>query len=102
MISKQEKAFRDADFNSNTDPNQIGYKVGEKFDQAGLPNPYIEDQDEIDPVDDPTNQGRDGRGLPTTFGLSTPAETTLANHEQPDSRLTEVRRDVGELATAGK
>lgn len=102
MISKEMKAFRDADFNSNTNPKTIGYNVGEKFDEAGLPNPYIEDQDEIDPINDPTNKGRDGRGLPTEFGVSTPAETTLTNHERPESRLAVVRQDVGEVAVDAK
>lgn len=78
MISKQMKAFRDADFNSNVNPKDIDYEVGEKFDKAGLPNPYIEDQDEIDPVNDPTNKGRDGRGLPTEFGVTAVNNTTLA------------------------
>lgn len=102
MISKQEKAFRDADFNSNTEPSKIGYEVGQKFDDAGLPNPYIEDQDEIDPVNDPTNQGRDGRGLPTTFGVTSPNQVTLANREQPESHLTETATELGEVATATK
>ena len=39
MIDQKRKAFRDADFNSNTKPEDIKYYVGEKFDQAGLPAP---------------------------------------------------------------
>lgn len=66
MISQSEKAFRKADFNSNTDPKTIEYHVGEKFDQAGLPNPYIEDHDQVDQ----DNDDRDGRGLPADFAIS--------------------------------
>lgn len=90
MISKQEKAFRDADFNSNTKPGDIDYKVGEQFDKAGLPNPYIEDQDEIDPVGDPTNQGRDGRGLPTEFGIV--AETNTTTIAKPVTKKTDLAK----------
>lgn len=81
-IDKKRKAMRDEDydtrddgtFNGDVDPKIIGYEVGEKFDKAGLPNPYIEDHDQIDK----DNDDRDGRGLPTTFAVSnTPAKTTL-------------------------
>lgn len=69
MIDQKRKAFRDADFNSNTDPKTIGYAVGQRFDEAGLPNPYIEDHDQIDQ----DNDDRDGRGLPANFAVSTVA-----------------------------
>lgn len=66
MIDPNRKAFRDEDFNSNTKPKDIGYDVGRKFDEAGLPNPYIEDHDQVD-MD---NDDRDGRGIPTCMAVS--------------------------------
>ncbi|MDO4271604.1 MAG: hypothetical protein Q4C83_01300 [Candidatus Saccharibacteria bacterium] len=62
-----KREFLSQKFDSNTDPKSIGYDVGQKFDEAGLPNPYIEDHDQIDKDDD----DRDGRGLPANFAVST-------------------------------
>lgn len=86
MIDQKRKAFRDADFNSNTDPETIGYAVGQKFDEAGLPNPYIEDHDQIDQ----DNDDRDGRGLPANFAV--------AKYEAPESRLAKTEDKLGQVA----
>lgn len=71
MIDQKRKGFRDEDYNSDPNYNptsdKIGYDVGEKFDEAGLPNPYIEDHDQVDK----DNDDRDGRGLPANFAVST-------------------------------
>ena len=71
MIDQKRKEFRDEDFNSdpysNAKPESIGYDVGQKFDDAGLPNPYIEDHDQVDQ----DNDDRDGRGLPANFAVMT-------------------------------
>ena len=51
MIDQNRKAFRDEDYNDDPNYNptsdKIGYDVGQKFDDAGLPNPYIEDHDQV-------------------------------------------------------
>ena len=71
MIDQKRKGFRDEDYNADPNYNptadKIGYDVGEKFDEAGLPNPYIEDHDQVDK----DNDDRDGRGLPANFAVST-------------------------------
>ena len=79
MISKEVKAFRDEDFDSNTDPKAIEYHVGEKFDEAGLPNPYIEDHDQVDK----DNDDRDGRGLPTNFAVQAQPNNTNVKTNEP-------------------
>ena len=87
MISKEVKAFRDEDFNSNTDPKTIEYHVGEKFDEAGLPNPYIEDHDQVDK----DNDDRDGRGLPTNFAVQVePNRTDVKTNELIKSDVAKV------------
>lgn len=80
MISKERKAFRDADFNSNTDPKTIEYRVGQKFDDAGLPDTYMADPGvEDDPYDD-----RDGRGLPTpSLSVSTEVADKTVTEQKP-------------------
>lgn len=84
MIDPKRKAFRDEDFNSdpraNAKPESIGYDVGQKFDEAGLPNPYIEDHDQVD-MD---NDDRDGRGIPTSFAITTTNDTTTADNTADD------------------
>lgn len=91
MIDSKRKAFRDEDFNSdpraNAKPESIGYDVGQKFDEAGLPNPYIEDHDQVD-MD---NDDRDGRGIPTSFAITTADDTTTADAADDDapSNLTD-------------
>ena len=71
MIDQKRKAFRDEDYNDDPNYNptsdKIGYDVGQKFDDAGLPNPYIEDHDQVDQ----DNDDRDGRGLPANFAVMT-------------------------------
>lgn len=71
MIDQKRKGFRDEDYNADPNYNptadKIGYDVGQKFDEAGLPNPYIEDHDQVDK----DNDDRDGRGLPANFAVST-------------------------------
>ena len=85
MIDPKRKAFRDEDFNSdpraNAKPESIGYDVGQKFDEAGLPNPYIEDHDQVD-MD---NDDRDGRGIPTSFAITTADDTTTADAADDDA-----------------
>lgn len=85
MIDPKRKAFRDEDFNSdpraNAKPESIGYDVGQKFDEAGLPNPYIEDHDQVD-MD---NDDRDGRGIPASFAVTTTDNTTTADAADDDA-----------------
>lgn len=67
MKTKETKSFLDEDFNSSSEHyGPFGYSVGKKFDEAGLPNPYIEDNGQVD-VD---GDERDGRGLPANFALT--------------------------------
>lgn len=89
MISKERKAFRSTEFNSNTDPKTIGYAVGEQFDEAGLPNPYIEDAG----VDDDPFDDRDGRGLPTSLAVLA-IEQTLSVSEGPGESPKDPSQDV--------
>lgn len=87
MIDQKRKAFRDADFNSNTKPEDIKYYVGEKFDQAGLPDPYLEDHDQVDQ----DNDDRDGRGIPANFAVSAkPTTTAVQERKSVESRLQRV------------
>lgn len=87
MIDQKRKAFRDADFDSNTKPEDIEYYVGEKFDQAGLPDPYLEDHDQVDQ----DNDDRDGRGIPANFAaLAKPATTAVRERKPIESRLQKV------------
>ncbi len=89
MIDRKRKAFRDADFDSNTKPEDIKYYVGEKFDQAGLPDPYLEDHDQVDQ----DNDDRDGRGIPANFAVSAKPTTTAVRERKPvESRLQQVNR----------
>ena len=85
MIDPKRKAFRDEDFNSdpraNAKSESIGYDVGQKFDEAGLPNPYIEDHDQVD-MD---NDDRDGRGIPTSFAVTTTDDTATADAADDDT-----------------
>ena len=85
MIDPKRKQFRDEDYdaddNYNPSSEDIGYDVGEKFDEAGLPNPYIEDEGA---VDDP-NDDRDGRGLPTSLAVSTDVEKSKVNDGSSDA-----------------
>lgn len=88
MIDPKRKQFRDEDYdaddNYNPSSEDIGYDVGEKFDEAGLPNPYIEDEGA---VDDP-NDDRDGRGLPTSLAVSTDVEKSKVNDGSSDADET--------------
>ena len=92
MINPKRKQFRDEDYNADDNYNpsseDIGYDVGEKFDEAGLPNPYIEDEGA---VDDP-NDDRDGRGLPTSLAVSTNVEKPQEDGSSSDTDTNEAAK----------
>ena len=92
MIDPKRKQFRDEDYNAadnyNPSSEDIGYDVGEKFDEAGLPNPYIEDEGA---VDDP-NDDRDGRGLPTSLAVSTNVEKPQEDGGSSDTDTNEAAK----------
>lgn len=93
MISNKEKLFRKEDYNYGTevDPTTIGYEVGKKFDDNGLPDTY----NDQDPIDD---NRRDGRGLPANFALGPVAETQLVDPEKLRLPENNLHQDVGALA----
>ena len=88
MIDQKRKGFRDEDYNADPNYNptsdKIGYDVGQKFDDAGLPNPYIEDHDQADQ----DNDDRDGRGLPANFAVMTSETEVVESPKSTESTQT--------------